>query len=89
MAESGLSEISNILNRIREIAVQASSSTLTTGDRTSLQTEVNSYLTEIDNITKVIKFKNIKLLDGTTPKVTFMIGTDKDSNFDINLNRLR
>ena len=85
MAESGLSEISNILNRIREIAVQASSSTLTTGDRTSLQTEVNSYLTEIDNITKVIKFKNIKLLDGTTPKVTFMIGTDKDSNFDINL----
>ena len=68
-AESGLSEISNILNRVREIAVQASSSTLTSGERTTLQTEVNAYLAEIDNITKVVKFKNIKLLDGTTQRL--------------------
>ena len=51
MADSGLSEINNLLSRIREIAVQANSSTLTSGDRTSLQTEVDAYLSEIDNIT--------------------------------------
>ena len=62
VADSGLSEINNILEvELREIAVQASTTTLTSGDRTSLQTEVDAYLTEVDNITKVVKFKNIKL----------------------------
>ena len=57
--------------------MKASSSTLTSGDRTSLQTEVDAYLSEIDNITKSIKFNDLKLLDGSTKKVTFMIGDEK------------
>ena len=85
IADSGLSEINNLLSRIREIAVQANSSTLTSGDRTSLQTEVDAYLSEIDNITKSIKFNDLKLLDGSTKKVTFMIGDEKDSLLTINL----
>lgn len=85
IADSGLNEIDNILSRIREIAVQASTSTLTSGDRTSLQTEVDAYLSEIDNITKSIKFNDLKLLDGSTKKVTFMIGDEKDSLLSINL----
>ena len=85
IADSGLSEINNLLSRIREIAVQANSYTLTTGDRTSLQTEVDAYLSEIDNITKSIKFNDLKLLDGSTKKVTFMIGDEKDSLLTINL----
>ena len=84
-ADSGLNEINNLLSRVRELAVQGSSSTLTTGDRTTLQTEVDAYLSEIDNITKAIKFNNIKLLDGSTTKVTFLIGEDKDSTIDISL----
>ena len=85
IADSGLSEINNLLSRIREIAVQANSSTLTSGDRTSLQTEVDAYLSEIDNITKSIKFNDLKLLDGSIKKVTFMIGDEKDSLLTINL----
>ena len=85
IADSGLSEINNLLSRIREIAVQANSSTLTSGDRTSLQTEVDAYLSEINNITKSIKFNDLKLLDGSTKKVTFMIGDEKDSLLTINL----
>ena len=53
--------LNNLLSRIREIAVQANSSTLTSGDRTSLQTEVDAYLSEINNITKSIKFNDLKL----------------------------
>ena len=85
IADSGLSEINNLLSRIREIAVQANSSTLTSGDRTSLQTEVDAYLSEIDNVTKSIKFNDLKLLDGSTKKVTFMIGDEKDNLLTINL----
>ena len=50
ITENGLSEIDNLLSRVRELAVQGANSTLTTADRTSMQTEVDSYLTEIDNI---------------------------------------
>ena len=84
-AESGLIEINNLLSRVRELAVQGGNSTLTTGDRTSLQTEVDNYLNEIDNITKQTKYNDIKLLDGSIPKVQFIIGIDKDGLFPINL----
>ena len=85
LADSGLNEINNLLSRIREIAVQAGSSTLTDGDRTSLQTEIDAYLAEIDNVTTSIKFNNIKLLDGSTEKITFLIGTSKDETIEVTL----
>ena len=85
ITENGLSEIDNLLSRVRELAVQGANSTLTTADRTSMQTEVDSYLTEIDNITKVTKFNDLKVLDGSIKKVTFIIGIDKDGLFPITL----
>ena len=85
IAEGGLSEINNLLSRVRQLAVQGSGSTLTTADRTTLQVEVDAYLSEIDALTLVTKFNSTKLLDGKTSKVNFNIGLDKDSNLDINL----
>ena len=84
-AESGLDSIDNLLTRLREIAVQGSSSTLTASDRTTLQVEIDAYLKEIDSLTSTTMFNAIKLLDGTTDKVSFLIGVNKDANFDINL----
>ena len=84
-ADSGLNEINNLLSRIRELAVQGSSSTLTSADRTTLQVEVDAYLKQIDSLTTVTKYNAIKLLDGTTNKVSFMIGENIDALFDINL----
>ena len=84
-AESGLTSINNLLSRIRELAVQATGSTLTDADRTTLQVEVDAYLSEIDSITLATKFNEIKLLDGSTSKVTFNIGEDKNSILDIDL----
>ena len=84
-ADSGLNEINNLLSRIRELAVQGGSSSLTSGDRTSLQTEVDAYLAEIDSISNSIKYNDIKLLDGSTKKVTFLIGEDKNDVLDIDL----
>ena len=48
-ADSGLNEINNLLARIRELAIQGGSSTLTTADRATLQVEVDAYLAEIDS----------------------------------------
>ena len=84
-ADSGLSSINNLLASIRELAVQGGSTTLTTADRNTLQVEIDAYLTEIDSLTKLIKFNTIKLLDGSTDKVTFLVGENKDDNIHINL----
>ena len=84
-ADSGLSSINNILARIREIVVQGSSTTLTSADRNTLQVEINAYLTEIDALTKLIKFNTIKLLDGTRDKVSFLVGETKDDIVSIDL----
>ena len=84
-ADSGLSSINNLLARIRELAVQGGSSTLTTADRNTLQVEINSYLTEIDSITSTIKFNTIKLLDGSSNNVTFLVGQSKDDTISIDL----
>ena len=43
-ADSGLSSINNLLARVRELAVQGGSTTLTTADRNTLQVEINAYL---------------------------------------------
>ncbi len=84
-ADGGLSSINNILARIRELAVQGGSTTLTTADRNTLQVEIDAYLTEIDALTKLIKFNTIKLLDGTKDKVSFLVGETKDDMVSIDL----
>ena len=84
-ADNGLNEINNLLSRIREIAVQGGSTTLTSADRTTLQVEIDAYLTEINSLTKLIKFNTTTLLDGSTSKVDFLVGEDKNSNISINL----
>ena len=86
-ADSGLNSINNLLSGIRELAVQGGSSTLTTADRNTLQVEIDAYLAEIDAITKLVKFNTTKLLDGSTDKVSFLIGENKDDNFSISLAR--
>jgi flagellin len=84
-ADSGLSSINNLLSRIRELAVQGGSTTLTTADRNTLQVEIDAYLTEIDSLTNIVRFNTIKLLDGSTDKVSFLVGESKDENISINL----
>ncbi len=86
-ADDGLKTINNLLSRIRELAVQGSSSTLTTADRNTLQVEIDAYLSEIDDLTKLINFNAIKLLDGSTEKVNFLVGENKDDNISISLTK--
>ena len=84
-AEGALSEMENILQRIRELGVQASNSTLSSSDRTMIQTEVNSLITEIDNIAANTHFNNVKLLNGENSDVSFQIGINSNSSLKVAL----
>ncbi len=64
-AEGAMSETSNILVRMRELAVQAASGTATTTDRTALQTEVTQLVSQLDDISSRSDFNGTALLDGT------------------------
>jgi flagellin len=84
-AEGALSEMENVLQRIRELGVQASNSTLSASDRTMIQTEVNSLITEIDNIAANTHFNNVKLLNGENSDVSFQIGINSNSSLKVAL----
>lgn len=74
-AEGALNETHSILQRIRELAVEASSSTTATDDRLAIQGEVDSLISEIDRIAGSTKFNGTALLDGTFAG-TILIGAN-------------
>lgn len=77
-AESAYQSVSDILVRMRELAVQASSDGLTDTERGYLDTEFNDLVGEIDRIAAVTEYNGIKLLDGTAGTggtMTFQVGT--------------
>ena len=83
--EGALGEIENILQRIRELAVQAGNSTLSQTDRDMIQNEVTSLSAEIDNISKDTNFNKVNLLDGSRDSVDFQIGIDGDDGLNVGL----
>jgi flagellin len=68
-AEGALNENAAILNRIRELTIQASSDTLTTNDRLEIQKEVDQLIDEVDRIANTTEFNTKKLLDGTASSI--------------------
>ena len=75
-AEGALGEMENILQRIRELAVQAGNSTLSSSDRIAIQEEVTALTNEINNIAVNTNFNRVKLLDGTNSSINFQLGVD-------------
>ncbi len=86
-AEGALGEMENILQRVRELAVQASNSTLSQNDRDQIQAEVTQLTNEIDNIASTTHFNNIKLLNGDNANVTFQIGINEENALDVALEK--
>jgi flagellin len=66
----------NILQRVRELAVQAGNSTLSSSDRTAIQEEVTALTSEINSIASSTNFNGTKLLDGSNSSVDFQVGID-------------
>ena len=68
-AESSLGSVVNMLQRMRELAVQSVNGTLTSQNRANMQIEVGQLVSEIDNISKTANFNGIKLFDGSAGSV--------------------
>jgi flagellin len=77
-AEGGLSEASNILIRLRELAVQSSSDTVGESERKFTDLEYQNLKSELERISQVTEFNGKKLLNGQGDKYDFQIGINND-----------
>ena len=82
-AEGALGEVTNNLQRIRELAVQASNATNTAADRTALQNEVSALVSEIDRVAQQTTFNGTKLLNGGFSGAVFQIGANAGDSITI------
>jgi flagellin len=78
IAEGGLGEISNILIRLRELAVQAASDTIGPTERKFLNVEFEQLTSEVDRIANSTEFNRVPLLNGTGAVFDIQIGTRND-----------
>ncbi|HYD39785.1 MAG TPA: flagellin [Anaeromyxobacter sp.] len=74
--EAALNETSNILTRIRELAMQSASDGIGDVERDYIQTETDQLISEIDRIAAVTKFNGRELLSGTVSSLDFQVGVD-------------
>jgi|NOAtaT_7_FD_contig_21_6289268_length_1059_multi_16_in_0_out_0_1 flagellin len=81
-AEGGMGEISNILVRMRELGVQASSDTVGEAERGFLNKEVAQLKAEAQRITETTRYGEAKLLDGTGDKFDFQVGIGNNDAAD-------
>jgi len=82
-AEGALQESTNILQRVRELAVQSANSTNSASDRLSLQSEVNQLVSELDRISDTTSFNGIKLLDGSFQAQQFQVGANAGETISV------
>ena len=75
-AEGALGEVSNILSRMRELAMQSSNGTLSANDRTTIDAEFEELKSEINRIATETEFNGTALLEGTNTAVTIQVGID-------------
>jgi flagellin len=83
--ESALDEVTNNLQRIRELAVQAANGSNSSSDRASLNAEVQQRLSEINRIATQTDFNGRKVLDGSAGAMKFQVGANVGQTIDVNL----
>jgi flagellin len=73
-AEGALGEVSNMLQRMRDLSTQSATGSVTGSNRQAMQAEFDQLVAEIDNISKTTNFNGIMLLDGTAKAVSLQTG---------------
>jgi flagellin len=73
-AEGSLNEVHSILQRVRDLAVQAGNDSNNADSRTAIQTEVTALTSELTRISESTNFNGIKLLNGDNASLTFQVG---------------
>ena len=84
-AESALGELTNNLQRIRELAVQSANATNSASDRSALNAEVQQRIAEVERIASQTSFNGRKVLDGTFGSAQFQVGANVGETISVNL----
>jgi flagellin len=84
-AESALGELTNNLQRIRELAVQSANASNSASDREALDAEVQQRIAEVDRIAKQTNFNGVKVLDGSFGTATFQVGANVGETISVGL----
>jgi flagellin len=87
-AEGALAEVTNMVQRIRELAVQSASGTYSDDDRANLQVEVDALLTQIDDIITNSKFNGVELFGSGADTITIQVGANAGETVDIEFEAL-
>jgi flagellin len=82
-AEGALGKVGDMLQRMRELAVQSANATNSTEDREALQAEVAQLRDEIDRVAKGASFNGKKLLDGSFTAAAFQVGAGAGENITV------
>ncbi len=85
VAEGALSETSNALQRIRELAIQAANSTNSISDRAALNSEAQQLLSEIQRVATQTTFNGQKILDGSFSTAQFQVGADANQTISVSI----
>ena len=88
-AEGALQESTNILQRMRELAVQSANDTNTGSDRQSLQAEVDQLISELDRIASTTQFNGKTLLDGSLSNAQFHVGANANQTISFSVGDAR
>jgi len=81
--EGALAEVTNNLQRIRELSVQSANATNSASDRAALQQEVNQLVAEIDRVATQTNFNGVSLLDGTFSSQVFQVGANVGETIEV------
>jgi flagellin len=84
-AEGALQETTNLLQRMRELAVQSANDTNSASDRSSLQAEVNQLQQEMTRIADTTEFNGKKLLDGSMTSAQFQVGANANQTISFGI----
>ncbi len=88
-AEGGLQELTNITQRLRELAIQASNGTLSSTDRGYLDSEADALVDEFDRIAQSTEFNGVKLLDGSFATTELQVGLKQGDTISFSIGNAR
>jgi flagellin len=80
-----LNEVSNLMQRARELAVQSANDSNSSSDRASLNAEVSNILSELDRLAGTVQFNNRKLLDGSFTNAQFQLGANANETVSFSI----
>jgi flagellin len=88
-ADGAYGQVTSMLQRMRELAVQAATGSMSNDDRKSIQLEIDELKLEIDNVANKTNFNGIKLLDGSARDIKLQTGTNEGDLMNIGFDSVK